>query len=532
MKDPVSERDPSFASPAFGVRRLPPRAAFIRRYGVVLGRQIWLIALIVACALVGAAAITASQSTVYRASMKVVVGQGNGFFQPQFGSSVQPFTQTMTALLESDVVATEVIKKLNLPATPRSVLSQMSVASNPESSVLDVSYDSTSKQTAVSVLNTIGSTFAALVKQRFGSHPTANGGPAITATVFDPAHLQPSPVRPRPTRNLALAGVLGLLLGLTAAFLRESIDERVRTREEVEAWLAAPVVGVLPQMPAARPWVPVAKRRYIARLMIEALHMLRANLEFSTVGTAGKVIVVTSAAPEEGKTTLAAALSVVLARSGKDVICVDADLRRPRLAEYLGREESTRGLIEVLTGDAELEDVLRDVSPPYFGRKGVLPPLGNSLTSEWLRRSSPLPRGQLRLISHGSISDRASEIMLTADLDALTKELSALADYVIIDTPPILVAADAYPIIRAADTVLVTVREGLTKRSAVEQAADTFDVLGIAGRLAVLNGAAAGSSYSYYGYLQPSAPRERRRFGVVDRTTPPAEKDSASESAS
>jgi Mrp family chromosome partitioning ATPase len=140
-------------------------------------------------------------------------------------------------------------------------------------------------------------------------------------------------------------------------------------------------------------------------------------------------------------------------------------------------------------------------------------------------------------VPHGAILNRASEVMLTADIGALMEELSSLADYVIVDTPPVLVAADAYPILHAADTVLVTVREGVTKRSAADAATETFDVLGLANRLVVLNGTGASQSYGYYGYLEPGAARdERRRLSVVDRATTAtaaaAEKDAASESAS
>src|SRR4051812_38136997 len=117
--------------------RSPSRPAFVAHYGSILRRQGWLIALIVVCAVIGAVAITAVQTPVYQASMKIVVGQGNGFFQPQFGSSVQPFTQTMTSLLESDIVARRVIRSQRLSLTPKGLLSQLHVASNPESSVLD-----------------------------------------------------------------------------------------------------------------------------------------------------------------------------------------------------------------------------------------------------------------------------------------------------------------------------------------------------------------------------------------------------------
>src|SRR2546430_1434505 len=100
-------------------------SAFVTHYGAVLKRQGWLVAIIVVCAVAGAVAITAVQTSVYRASMKIVVGQGNGFFQPQFGSSVQPFTQTMTSLLESDIVARRVIQSQQLSLTPRGLLSQL-----------------------------------------------------------------------------------------------------------------------------------------------------------------------------------------------------------------------------------------------------------------------------------------------------------------------------------------------------------------------------------------------------------------------
>src|SRR5436305_7393189 len=135
--------------------RLSPRPAFVAQYGSVLKRQGWLIALIVVCAVAGAVAITAVQTPVYQASMKIVVGQGNGFFQPQFGGSVQPFTQTMTALLQSDVVARRVIDADRLQVTPVGLLSRLHVSSNPESSVLDVSYDSTDRRTAVAILRSI-----------------------------------------------------------------------------------------------------------------------------------------------------------------------------------------------------------------------------------------------------------------------------------------------------------------------------------------------------------------------------------------
>src|SRR5438067_3180344 len=479
--------------------RLSPRPAFVAQYGSVLKRQGWLIALIVVCAVAGAAAITAVQTPVYQASMKIVVGQGNGFFQPQFGSSVQPFTQTMTSLLESDIVARRVIQSQRLPLTPKGLLSQLHVASNPESSVLDVAYDSSDKKMAVGVLEEVGRTFTDLVKQRFGSQP-GNAGTSITATVFDPAHLEPGTVAPHPARNAVLAAVLGLLLGATAAFVRDALDERVRSRDDAAAWLNAPVVGVIPQVASAGRRPGPARRQDIAgnHAMLEAFYMLRANLEFSEVGAAGQIIAVTSAVPNEGKSTVAASLAAVLALSGKNVICVDADLRRPKLAEYLGQPQAGKGLVEVLSAGAKLADVVANVTLPYYPRTGILPAIGATAAARWASGGTGFPPGgQLRIVRHGSIPVKPGDIFQSGTVEKIVEELRGMADHVVFDTSPILLAADAFPLIRSADTLLVTVREGVTKREAAESAAATLDSLGIRDRLVVLNGSSTRDSYGY-----------------------------------
>jgi len=498
--------------------RLSSRSAFAAHYGAVLKRQGWLIVVIVVCAVSGAVAITAVQTSVYQASMKIVVGQGNGFFQPQFGSSVQPFTQTMTSLLESDIVARRVIQSQRLPLTPKGLLSELRVGSNPESSVLDVSYDSTDKKIAVGVLDAIGRIFTGLVKQRFGSQP-GNAGTHITATVFDPAHLEPGTVAPHPARNAVLAAILGLLLGATAAFVRDSLDERVRSRKDAEAWMNAPVVGVIPQLPSTGRRPGHARRQHLAgnHAMLEALYMLRANLEFSEVGAAGQVIVVASAVPNEGKSTLAASLSAVLALSGKDVICVDADLRRPKLAEYLGQPQAGKGLVEVLADNAKLADVVANVTLPYYPRSGMLPAIGATVAARWASgNTGSAEGGQLRIVRHGSIPAKPADIFQSGTVEKIVHDLRGMADHVVFDTSPILLAADAFPLIRSADTLLVTVREGVTKREAAESAAATLDSLGVRDRLVVLNGSSTRESYGYYGYERPQP--QSRPFRIVEST--------------
>src|SRR5919197_2220795 len=177
---------------------------------------------------------------------------------------------------------------------------RLHVSSQPDSSVLQVSYRGHDKRASVRILREVGIVFTNLVKRRLGAGTTTgtNGQPnvaAVTTSVFDPAHLEPGRVSPRPVRNLAFTGSLALLLGLVLAFVRESLDDRIRTRREAEDWFGAPVMGSLPKGVRGRS-VPelVSNRRGRRDQATEALDLLRANVQFAQSGPEGGTIVVTS----------------------------------------------------------------------------------------------------------------------------------------------------------------------------------------------------------------------------------------------
>src|SRR6266508_4043514 len=305
----------------------------LRHYLRLLRRQAWLVIFLPALTLGVTAVVVFTQHSVYRATMKIVVAQAGGQSQPDFGS--QQLSQTMKTLLESDVVAKEVIDNVGLETTPPKLLKKVHVSFRPDSSVLDVSYDSTSKPQALAVLDEYRKVFIRLVDENLGvrSRGSVLGGrvtlPGVVVNVFDPPHLQPDAISPKPAKTLGFAGALGLALGLMLAFARESLDDRVRGWREAEEWFGAPVVGTLPKRTRGTRPAGVAGRGRESESLLEALNLLRANLEFSPTGVAGPTILVTSALSGEGKTTVAANLGSVLAMGGHTVICVEADLRRP-----------------------------------------------------------------------------------------------------------------------------------------------------------------------------------------------------------
>ena len=355
-----------------------------RRQLDFLKRQAWFIILVTVVAVGVAAAASFSQPKVYRAHTSIVVGQAGGIFQPQFGNVFQPFTQTMSSLLKSEIVAETVIRDLNLDETPKSLLSDVEVSSAPNSAVLQVTVDSTDRAYAVRVLGRMASVFTSLVAEKLGGTPRTPGAagalPPITATVFDPAHASSTPVSPRPTRTIAFAGIIGLALGLVLALLREALDDRLRSRNELEEHFGAPVVAALPRSMLGRSDVG----REIAPSFLRAVEPLR--LQLSGTGTRGTLVVITSGSSGEGKSTVAANLSVALSLAGQDVICVDADPTPPRLTNYLelqhadGNASGTQDRAGLAASLRDVE-VRRDAQPLNGGQvawTAIVGPVGFS----------------------------------------------------------------------------------------------------------------------------------------------------------
>jgi capsular polysaccharide biosynthesis protein len=247
-------------------------------YLAVLRRYLWLIAVVTAATVGAAVVVTSLQRPVYRASMKIVVGQSNGLISPQFGNTIDPFTQTMSTLLKSEVVADTVIRDLNLSIKPQRLLGHLHVSTKPNSSVLEVHYDWSNRVVARRVLQDVGTVFTGLVRQKLRTK--GEGTPPITATVFDDAHVQPNQVSPRPVRSVTIAGVLGIALGITLAFIAGGVDTRIRSRRDAEDWFGAPVIGTLPKGFRGRKAVALAGPGdgRIDERLVDALQLLRANL--------------------------------------------------------------------------------------------------------------------------------------------------------------------------------------------------------------------------------------------------------------
>jgi Mrp family chromosome partitioning ATPase len=259
-------------------------------------------------------------------------------------------------------------------------------------------------------------------------------------------------ISPHKTRSVLIGLALGLLLGLIAAFFRDSLDRRLRSGQDMETLLNLPVVGHAREHILGR--VPQVSNgsRDDYRIDLESFRILRRNLDFLDRERTPRSILVTSALPEEGKTTVAASLAFSMAAAGRRTLLVDCDLRRPALAERLGIAQ-TPGLSDYLCSEVGPPEVVRTVGfndpPPAFSQNGN--------TREASSHS-------LAFIPSGSRTPLGAELLGSARFKEFLEEVTEAYDVVILDSSPLLPVADTLEMLPNVDAVLLCARESRTTR--------------------------------------------------------------------
>jgi receptor protein-tyrosine kinase len=279
--------------------------------------------------------------------------------------------------------------------------------------------------------------------------------------------------------------VLGLLLGVGLAFLFEHLDRRIRDVRELEDVYGLPVLAAVPESAAFAPSSlsgrPDPQSTELPFAEAETFRMLRARLRYFNVDRQLRTLVVTSVAPEEGKTTVSQYLASTAARSSSSrVLLLEADLRRPRLAREHGLA-SVPGLAELLTHGIGLQEVIQHVQ---LGDAGNGADGGKTLD----------------VIVAGADPPNAAELLESDGMGALLDDLSSIYDLVVIDTPPTAVVADAIPLMSRVSGVLVVSQAGRSSRDAAAQLRVQLERLGAPALGVVANRVKVGRGGGYYGY--------------------------------
>ncbi|OQX59734.1 MAG: hypothetical protein B5M52_02485 [Helicobacteraceae bacterium 4484_230] len=279
--------------------------------------------------------------------------------------------------------------------------------------------------------------------------------------IIDEALLPTRPIKPKRVLIIIVGFVLGFIVGIALAFLRELLDDTVKSAEEIERLTNIPLYGT----------IPLIKGKKFTSAFLESFRVLRTNLEFIPMGKRYQTIVVTSSVSGEGKTTITTNLGIILGKGDKKVIILDLDLRRAQLSHHFGLSNRI-GLSTLLSGKHSLDEVIQRTD-----EKG------------------------LSIIAAGPTPPNPSELIMSAKAEELVEKLRKVYDYIIFDTPPAGLVTDAMILMNKADVSLMVVKANYSKKDFIKGLNRMIGDFNIKHVGIVINGVDLGGSYGHgYGY--------------------------------
>ncbi len=304
---------------------------------------------------------------------------------------------------------------------------------------------------------------------------------------IEEAPVPAAPIGPNRPMQIALAAGIGLVLALAAAFLLEYLDDTLKSPDDVSKMVSLTTLGVITRITGSTLADKLITLRYPKSPISEAYRAMRTNLQYSSLDEPIRTLVVTSANPKEGKSTTLSNLGIVMAQSGKSIVLVDADLRRPMLHRIF-QVQNKRGLTDLLLQETPVLD-------------GCLQQTGIE---------------NLRILTSGPLPPNPSELLGSKKMQHLMDVLTAEADVVLFDTPPALAVTDAVVLGSQTDGVLLVTDAGKTRRGAARLAVENLRKVGATLTGVAMNrlsprGLGRGYYYYYHYYYYDSEGKKGRR---------------------
>lgn len=458
-----------------------------------------------------ALAVSLIQAPIYGAEARVLISEKDtgaalfGQVLPELSSQPERALQTQVQLMEVRPIAEATIRKLGLSTTPEKLLAQVTVAEIGQTNVVSVRAQASTAEEAAKIANTLAEQYVVASQERkraaikdaadevetrletarseileLGRRVATSGNSdelaaelqiltgtystlaeklqqlrinerleAGAGSVVQSAVVETEQIAPKPLRNAGIGALVGVLFGIGMAFLYEYLDNTIKSTDEAEKVFGAPVLGIVP----VERYEKGVKRRLTivdapGSAPAEAYRVLRNSLDFINFERNLKTVLVTSATPAEGKSTVSANLAASLAQAGKRVVLVSCDFRRPTTDQFF-EVSNTIGLSEVLLGTHSLKAALQ--------------------------RSTD---DQLLIVTAGRMPPNPSELLASAKMKEVIESLEDWADWVIIDTPPILAVADPVSVARWVDGVLMVTKAGESTRETAEKAVELLGKVG------------------------------------------------------
>ena len=453
-------------------------------------RRNWLLLLLLAVLGAGSGAGAAAvQTPIYTATAESYVSLDSASNANDL-SQGSAFTEQVVAsyahIADTPYVLGPVIDELRLGTTAVKLAKRVTVDAVAGTSVLDITVADASAARSAAIANAVAARLTDAVNALSPASDTGSG--LVKVTQVQSAVPATAPSSPSLPLDAGIGFLAGLLLAAVIAAVREALDTRLRDTEQLQKVAEAPVLGeILDDRTARRR--PLVSRSKPAGQEVEAFRTLRTNLDFLEIDPGARSYVVTSAMPGEGKTVTTANLALALAESGQRVVLVDADLRRPRVADTFGLDGGV-GLTDVIVGRATLGEALQ-----ADGGSG------------------------LHILPSGALPPNPGELLGGRKFLALLDELKASYDVVLLDAPPLLAVADASVLAKRTSGALVVGALRRTRRPQLLKALDALDQVNapILGLIAVGVRSADTAAYAY----EPLPPRPSSRRTARDASAEP-----------
>lgn len=373
-------------------------------------------------------------------------------------------------VVPTGIVLQPVIDSLGLEDSVQSLADKLTVSAPSETALIDIVARDSSPEDAARIAEAVGESFKRVVQEEL--EPNAvDGQSLVNLTTTQAAKIPSDPFKPKTVENTLIGLLLGLVLGVGAIALRESLDTRIRSVQEAEDVTGLPIMGGIINDPSANQ-NPLTMQTKPRSPRAESYRSLRTNLQFLDIDGGTSTFVITSANPAEGKSTTSLNLALAIAETGSKVALIEGDLRLPTLHKHL-HVEGGAGLTDYLVGRADLEDVLEQ-----WGRTNMF------------------------FLPAGRIPPNPSELLGSVQMRELLGTLRREFDTIIIDAPPILSVTDAAVVGDGEAHHLLVIAAGSTRKPEATAAIDalTQAKARIAGLVVTMLPQKALSRYGYGNY--------------------------------
>lgn len=504
----------------------------LRDYLRIIRARMWLVIVAVVVTFAATLAFSLMQDEVYEAEADLLISESNSSSSAMLDAALSGFSsqperslQTQVRMMKLRPVFERTIRSLDLRMHPDALADVTEVTAQGQTNVVSVSVRDGDAKRAALLANTIASEYELWVREfsrariraaadevesqlddvradlvsageSMGKTPTDEQKVELQlisedyaglseqlrqlrireqmevgpVQVINTAAVPKDPIAPRPFRNSLLGLAVGIMLGLAAAFLAEALDHTVKSPEQAAELTGSPIIGIVP-LRRDNDTSAVAMSQTAASPVAEAFRGIRNSLDFINFEHDIKTVLVTSALPGEGKSTVSSNLAVGLARAGHKVVLISVDFHRPKSALYLGASEAL-GLSHVLSGQYALDTCLQTSEEPG-----------------------------LTILASGKVPPNPSEMLGSERMGDLVAKLAEEADWVVLDGPPVLAVADTTAVAKWVDGVIMVVRSGRTSRDALSRSIQMLGSVGAKLIGTVLLGVrATGGDTSAYGY--------------------------------